>query len=87
MRNNYYKIFLFAIALLFTTAVFSQNSSMHDFSKATIIIPENLSKQEQNAIKMLVEEIEKRTTIAIANRCSVCRPFNAGNCSINFSFI
>src|SRR5690606_815953 len=35
------------------------------FSKATVILPKNLSVQEKAAVSILLEEIEKRSLIAL----------------------
>jgi len=65
-RNNKFLKLVFLLPFfIYVFPAFCQVKEMNDFSTAQIVVPENLSKQEQAAVKLLIEEIEKRTLIKL----------------------
>lgn len=42
-----------------------KGASWHDFSRATVVTPARLEKVERTAVRVLLEEVEKRTTIRL----------------------
>ncbi|HYA22867.1 MAG TPA: hypothetical protein VEF05_01825, partial [Terriglobales bacterium] len=46
-----------------TSSASSQKDSLHDFSDGVVVAPRTLSKREQRAVQVLIEEVEKRTSI------------------------
>lgn len=58
---KYCFIFTFLLNLFLTPAV----ANLISFQNAVVVAPEGLSKVEQNAILLLVEEVEKRTQIRL----------------------
>ncbi len=53
--------------IFFSVSVFcGQEQSLEDFTKAVLVAPVGLGSVEQTAIRMLVEEIEKRTLVRLA---------------------
>lgn len=71
---------LFYVVLAISASVFAQPNAVAeiDLSKATIVAPPTLTKSENKAVEMLVEEVENRTQIRLARSST----FSSGNAPV-----
>ncbi len=58
-------IFALLVAFASATALRADEQSLEDFSEAVLVVPRDLGRRDQGAVRMLVEEIEKRTLVRL----------------------
>src|SRR5262245_59536166 len=63
-RRKYSGLFLAAVVVLASPNARAQRGTL-DLTSATIVTPSNMTVPERTAVRVLVEEIEKRTTVRL----------------------